>query len=402
MTRKRRAEIPRGLNNKRRRKESMNPDDYIIGEATVEHKINTLETDYDTNELIVSLNCNSLNDETLTELCRFLKEIAQARKPALILLQETKLSTKDMWKVEIVGYRVIKTSVQPMNVPRHYRGSMILVSEEHNADELNTYGNESENVELIGVKLLGTTSRTWKQEVHVWNLYNPPYSASSSVTLNCIKSLVENRGEEKLMIIGDFNCNIKSNPDKARGGHIEKWILEAQINQEIYLVNDHEDTTSRNSIVDLAISSHQPAFAAPIHHNLHSDHYPLVVGFEQEVDTEDLPTERIKYRRDDEMATILKSKCRELANRAASTDMKQDDLAYSILNIWKSTARKREPKKKQSTKNKQQSNQHSTLKKWWNEELEVLYKQKQALVSEIDKRQFLLYKRMGGSRYDRG
>ena len=305
---------------------------------------------------------------TLEQLNRFIIDISEIRKPALILLQETKASKEEMDNVVISGYRVINTTIP--NAKQQW-GSMILIAENYNAEPLNTKQEQKENVEIIGVRISGNTKTTWKQPIQIWNLYSPPHKEASLVSLQIIKKLIAQARQEEISIIGDFNCNIKVD-SRTKATEMRNWMMEVQRKELVFIANDYNSTTIRDTTIDLALTTNERMVASPAIVNLNSDHYPLIVAFKQEAPKRTRKDTRPKYRRDEAIAEQVKIKCKELAEEA--DEKKVDELARDILYIWKATAQD-----KQKTKKKE----YPEKKIWWNKEIETLYQKKQEITRKL-------------------
>ena len=183
-----------------------------------------------------------------------------------------------MDNVIISVYRVINTTIP--NVKQQW-GSMILIADNYNAEPLNTKLEQKENVEIISVRISGNTKTTWKKQIQIWNPYSPPHKKASLVSLQIIKKLIAQARQEEISIIGDFDCNIKVD-SRTKATEMRKWMMEVQRKELVFIANDYNSTTIRDTTIDLALTTNEKMVVSPAKVSLNSDHYPLIVAFKQE------------------------------------------------------------------------------------------------------------------------
>ena len=121
--------------------------------------IKETEAEHGTDTSFISLNCNGVAT-TVVELARFVNKTSAIRKPAALLLQETKYQTSKMNRIRLEGYRVAKTTQTDGNGKR---GSIILLATDHNAADLPD-GTEN-GIELIGVSIVDSNVHTYDRPV---------------------------------------------------------------------------------------------------------------------------------------------------------------------------------------------------------------------------------------------
>jgi len=135
--------------------------------------IKATEVEHGTDTLLISLNCNGVAT-TIEELARFVTQISAIRKPAALLIQETKYQTSKMNRIRLEGYSAARTT---QNKNNGKRGSMIFLANNHNAE--NSPDRREDGIELIGINLIGSNVHTYDRSVELWSLYCPPDPTSA-------------------------------------------------------------------------------------------------------------------------------------------------------------------------------------------------------------------------------
>ena len=368
---------PEGNQRKRKRKSSSTtqhgfktPTEMSEYNNEIQQCITHMEEEFLINKLIISLNCRGIRN-TIDQLEKMVKDVSELKKPIAILLQETMLKEEEMENLKLEGYRVINTTNQKKG---GQRGSMIFISTDYNAIKIPHTKINNNNVELIGIEIQGNTNHTFKNPIHIWNLYCPPNYKASTEAKKLLKEIFKSRKNNDLIAMGDFNCNLIPG-SLTQGRPLRTWLEATNEKGEIFIANDYKPTTIQGkSVIDVAITTKRESIATPLHVDLTSDHYPVIMGFSHN-DTRKLRTaRRIRYARDAETATILKQACIELQNQ--SHILSGDDLAQKILEVWKNKAIK-----KGSKKGYQQNKR--TNKPWWTKEIDSLFKAKTAIIGKI-------------------
>ena len=77
-----------------------------------------------------------------------------------------------MLKAKIEGYRVITTTNQESK-KRIYDISI----KKYNAKEIKSKKKDKSNVELLEIRLRGTSRETWRHTIKIWSLYCPPHAS---------------------------------------------------------------------------------------------------------------------------------------------------------------------------------------------------------------------------------
>ena len=290
------------------------------------------------------------------------------------MLQECFLEHESLKDINLRGYRsAVSTKKALKTKGKHIRrGSTILVDRSVNIKRLKE--RSLNGVELIGVTVVGSTGKTYKQPFDLWTIYNPPNKDTEKTCIEMIEKLKRER-KNKLILAGDINCNLKPT---AKADHysinIKKMIEKSEEEGEFYVLNSlQERTTISGSIIDLAIGmgSWSEGFTYPIEVHLATHHFPILVGIQTNEKTNQIKTgttKRIKRtKRAQERITRKCIKLRE--NKEKRTG---NELATSIQKIMQ------EETVVVNKKNKQGKKHH-----WWNQEIQDLYTKKQKHLQEI-------------------
>ena len=324
---------------------------------------------YNPDFFAISLNCTGLRTSK-TQLQMTLDKIegCLGSRPQALLLQECFMTRLEMLSLKIEGYQPV-AATEGVKEMRQRRGSVILVDYFTNVQPLKE--RTTKGVELIGVKVVGSTTRTFDKPFELWTVYSGPTRKEAIKCKGLIKSLNEQR-ENRVLIAGDFNSDIL--PDGTQANRVLKLELERLEEEgQARILNDYCETTTINgSVIDLAVTlgDWDAGFVQPIDWHVGSTHYPICIG----VTTGESKARRVEYEntlrytQNDKAAARLKT---ELASiKREIQEHTGDTLIQAIFDAFKETSLDHTPKKIR----KQQ-------KHWVNAEIKALFAEKQRLLT---------------------
>jgi hypothetical protein len=321
--------------------------------------------------LAVSFNCTGIRTSK-DQLQRLLEEIGNClgSRPRAVVLQECFLTKADILSLKIQGYRAIVATEGMETKNGHRRGSAIFVDLFLNVQPLKerTVG----KVEMVGVRIAGDTEKTFKNPFELWTAYSGPWKKEALVCKKMLVSLCKERNS-RLLLAGDLNSDLApggSEACKAIRECLEKMEAEGQAR----ILNEYGEkttTTPNGSVLDLAVTmgNWEVGFAYPMEWHLGSTHYPVCIGVATgESKSKHFQYESIpRYKRTEKTATELKRMCKAINEEIQ--EHTGDSLSQAILDAMTNCALDKSSKKK-----KKKKKQH---KHWWNDEIELLFQEKQ-------------------------
>ena len=294
------------------------------------------------------------------------------------MLQECWLTKAQMYAMKISGYRTVAATSPDMIAhktqgQRQYRSSAILIDLTLNVQTLKE--RSKGKVELIGIKVIGDTTITYKNPFEIWSVYSGPYVKEAKICSRLIKQLYEQR-MTRVLLAGDFNCDLT--PDKrSRCIKIRNTLEDLEVSGSLLILNDYTAKTSNKAggaVIDLAVTmgDWQEGFAIPIEWDLSSTHFPVCIG----VNTGECKAEKgefvsvPRFRRDEKTQEKIKARCAELQEEVDCHNA--ESLSRAILDAFTSEAKNRKPEAR-----KQRS--------WWNKDIKELFDKKQKHLKENGK-----------------
>ena len=210
--------------------------------------------------------------------------------------------------------------------------------------------------ELIGVKIVGDSERTYDDPFELWTTYIGPYSPEIIGFTNMLKELNKER-KNRALLAGDMNTKYQPlNRDQThtRGSKRLLELLEKLEDEgEATILNNFgESTTKHQTTIDLAVAlgRWEEGFAHPVIIDLGSNHYPVCIGIKIQ-ENRAARTEYIdmpKHNRSKHEEVRIVNKCAEIDNDIKNYNA--NSLAQEILNIYK-PARLPQTKKNKRKKN---------------------------------------------------
>jgi hypothetical protein len=330
----------------------------------------------------ISFNCTSIRNSK-DQLEKLLEKVGNClgNRPRAVLLQETFLTKEEMLKLKIRGYRPIVATDQNDTDNKGRRGSVILVDHFLNVQILKERSvkvkakGKTKKIEMIGVKVLGDTEKTYQNPFELWTVYSGPYTEEEPKLNNLLKTLSKER-KNRVLLMGDLNSNLsftnsESLNNQTRGKKTRKTLEEMQDEGEVHILNEYSKrTTAQGTTIDIAITmgNWREGFAYPIEEEISSTHFAICVG----VDTQEQRPKRNKnedinipkYKRTKETEKKIKGQCRTINENIENYNART--LAQAIADAFEDNARDPAPRK-----------ERKTHKHWWNEEIQNLYNEKQ-------------------------
>ena len=346
-------------------------------ENEVNSKLEECPTKVD--QIILSFNCRGLRGDQhstkLSLLKKFIYEMARIKKPLVVMIQETNMTKEEMSRINVPGYRpIISTNTQDSLDKSGKKigkklGSVILASDEVVATQLGDKS-KGKGVELIGIRIQGNSKVKLKKPIDIWSFYCSPKKIAKNKVVQPLQEIILDKNRKgEVIIAGDFNTD----PISGYNSPLKKSIEMMQEDGEIRIANDYKSTTIYGTILDLALTSTSEATAFPIEINLCSDHYPLFIGIESELKANDkkAPIKKIEMKRDELTVEILKKECEKLLER--TDELNTQELSTEIIQIWEANAKT----------NVRKRIKRKTMYGWWNEEIDMLFNEKQKEWNEI-------------------
>ena len=149
----------------------------------------------------MTFNCSGLNtsEHQLEHFLRLLQN-DQTCVPKALLLQECFLPFERMMNIKIPGYRPVTASKDRLldKPTRSQRGSVILVANNINVQPLKEMTRN--NVELIGVKLIGDSEKKYSEPVELWTIYSGPYKTDERIATELVKDLCRKKQYELCLL----------------------------------------------------------------------------------------------------------------------------------------------------------------------------------------------------------
>ena len=277
-------------------------------------------------------------------------------------------------KLKLRGYRVVAATdgfQTTRNVNR--RGCAIFVDLFLNVVPLKE--RTVDQVEMVGVKIVGDTEKTFKDSFELWTAYSGPNKKDALKCKQMLLKLCKDR-RNRLLLAGDLNSDI------APGGSevckaVREVLEKLEEDGKASILNDYgEKTTPNGTILDLAVTmgNWNAGFAFPIEWDLGSTHYPVCIGIcTEETKTQNQYEAIPRYTRNDQSAAKITKKCQQILK-----DIEQhtgNSLAQAIIDSISESATS------SSTFKKKKRRQNH----WWNEEIEALFLHKQNHLASFGK-----------------
>jgi len=291
------------------------------------------------------------------------------------LLQESFKTKEELLKLKLARtYRTVAATDGIKTRKTHRRGCAILIDSNLNVTALKE--RSKNNVEMIGVKVTGNSNATFKNPFELWTAYSGPYKKDALKCKQILKNLEKERGN-RILLVGDLNSDFSPN-----GSEVCKAIKEELESMEekgkANILNNYDEPTTSNkngSIIDIAVTMGEwdLGFAYPFNWDLSSVHYPICIGIntmeskKQNKRLENPP----QFRFTNDTIKQIKSGCEKLLKEKDQHN--SESLANSIINLM------------QCAKTKQKRKQNKKHKQWWNEEINMLFEQKQTHLSKFGK-----------------
>ena len=285
------------------------------------------------------------------------------------MLQECFLTKKELLEIKIRGYRaVVATEFLKPTRKKQRRGSVILVDLFLNVQPLKE--RSEDGIEMIGVKVVGDTEKTYKNPFELWTVYSGPCKGEAHKCSKMLSKLYKER-KNRVLLAGDLNTNLSTNPNQGtdRCLEIRKKLEELEEECQVSILNEYgARTTPRGTAIDIAVTmgDWEEGFAHPIEWDLGSTHFPICIGVitkeknSSKMDYVNLP----RYRRTKETEGRIRRQCATLSKEIQ--DYTEDTLAQAILNAFRNEAMDPTPKKKKRIQ-----------RNWWSTEIESLFLRKQ-------------------------
>ena len=269
-------------------------------------------------------------------------------RPRAVVLQECFLTKAELLELKIRGYRAI-VATEGMKTPNvHRRGSAIFVDLFLNVQPLKerTVGKG----EMIGVKVVGDTEKTFENPFELWTAYSGPYRKEAAICKKMLQSLCKER-KSRLLLAGDLNSDLV--PGGSEACKVVRELLEKmEVDGQASILNEYgAKTTPNGSVIDLAVTmgNWDVGFAYPIEWDLGSTHYPICIGVatgeskSKQSEYESIP----RYKRTEQTATELKQMCKVIYG--AIQEHTGDSLAQAILDALTECALDKSSTKKMTT-----------------------------------------------------
>jgi len=269
-----------------------------------------------------------------------------------------------MLNLKFLNYRPVAATEGKITTKGTRRGSVILIDPSLNVTPLRT--RTIKDTEMIGVKVVGDTKKTYKNPFELWTVYSGPYNQEFKKCKTMLNQLQKEK-KHRLLIAGDMNSNLAPQI-KSERCQVKDALEHMEEKGQANILNSYEEPTTTNkngSILDLAITmgDWKLGFTYPINWDLGSIHFPVFIGLNtgEEKDTNQSKNPPI-YKINDENIKKVTKKCKEIKGKIEK--LNENELAKEILNTLQCA---------KTTKNSKKKNP----KHWWNEEINTLFYEKQ-------------------------